>query len=202
MSVPTIEEFNEAATVINPPPGMALVDEDVALKKGDIIAHFNHWVGLWHVKRVVKAGRPTRSSYRSKGDVYQTDINYVSHDAQPIEGKTGASASHYVGRAGFGQIASTHQLTKDGAFPWYLVDMGNKAAEIWIAEQDQLWADKDADVKAEEERDKGTPEAFHARMERRAQQIDNEARRLADQAEAMRQLAEAVRTEVRGRWVK
>jgi hypothetical protein len=194
----SVDDAIEAATMENPPPGQSLAGEDIAVKKGDIIAHYNHWIGIWHVKRVVKASKPTRSYNR---EIWQPEVSYVSHDAQPEPGKTGASRNHYEGRCGFGQ-GGTRTFAKDGKFPWYLVDMADPRALDWIAEQDQLWADHEDDEVAEKERVAGTPDAFENRMEARARRADQ----MADQAEKLaasfRGMAEDIRSETRGQWIK
>lgn len=181
-----------------PPPGKSLEAEDTIIKKGDVLAYYNEWVDAWHVKRVVRAGRATPTY---GGQVRQSDIKYVSHDAVPEEGKDGTASSHYPSGSGFGQI-NTYQLSRDGGQPWWLVDVNDPRTAGWIAATDQIWADYHADERAEKERVAGTPLAFSERMESRAK----EAERMADAAESLaasfRVMATSLRAEKPGKWVK
>lgn len=180
------------------PPGKSLADENTVIRKGDILAYYNQYVDLWNVKRVVRAGRAD-SSY--SGQVRQSDIKYVTHDAQPIEGKDGTASSHYPSRSGFGETR-TYELSSDGGRPWYLVDMTDPGAQAWIDRTDELWEEYKADQETKERNAEGTPAAFEARMAARAKVADQLADQAQNMARTFRDLADQIRNETRGRWIK
>jgi hypothetical protein len=202
----TTDEINEADIGYeqrdNYPPDGRPVRADDPIAKGDLLAYYNRSLDMWHVKRVVKASRLDR--YLRDREVNQT-LKVVAHDATPIEGMAGNAHSHYGRNSGFREVSTRmiigDQYGRDDSDPWYHVVDSVESWE-WIRLQDRLWAEYNDDHAAEEAAQAGTPKAFEARMEARAQQIDAEANRLEHQAEAMRQLAEAIRHETRGRWIK
>lgn len=179
------------------PPGISLAEQPSVIRKGDYLAYYNDHADLWHVKRVIRAGRAEKWTR----DIHQRDIKYVTHDEVPIEGKDGTAASHYAGYGGYGET-NTRQLASDGGRPWYLIDLASSTAAEWIARTDQLWVEHHDAERAEQERTKGTPAAFQARMNTRAAQLDRMAAQADGLAASYRALAEEIRQETRGEWVK
>lgn len=190
----------------NTPPGRSLERQDTVIKKGMIVAYYNQELDFWLVKKVVKAGRPETWRHR-EGEVHQTNINIVRWNAVPDEGKAGNASSHYSTRdgdfhAGFDEV-STHILAKKpyGSHygdTYWLIDMDDPRAQAWIDAQELLRREYIENDLAKKERQRNTPAAFRARMEIRAQAVEQMAKEAETMSWSFRQMAGEIRREIEG----